>query len=150
MDPQQFAPAPESPADIPGAPNTPELSQEEMNTNLQGLMSKIDNKYQDYSANKFAADNKVQETQGSALRQIFDLLQSFGVDPSNAVQVKGFLDKIQTTQPDLFQQIETVLIQLLGEDITTAGAEPTTPQQDPNMDQSNMNINNNEPLQQNV
>lgn len=128
------------------APQT-ELSQEQMKANLQDMMSKIDSKYQDFNSQKFSSDNKYKVQQGEALRQLFDILQSFGVDPSNVEEVGAFLNKIKNSNPELGQQLEESLSVLLGEDVpvenTNAngempGASSQTGEATP---ENNMNIN---------
>ena len=150
MDPieSNVQPAPTSPPSVPGIPTgINELPQEQMRTNLQDLMSKIDNKYQDFNAQKFSSDNATKEGEGEVLRQIFDLLQAKGIDPSNVEQVKAFLDKIKEQDPGLYQQIEEALKGLIGEN-TQVPPENQEISQDFNeapkgIDPSeNMNINN--------
>lgn len=136
METPQFQPAPVSPTEVQGIPSPtgqqPALSQEEMVANIKDMMGKIDNKYQDFQAGKFAYDNKSAEAKSQVLRDIFDLLQSEGVDPSNVEQVGEFLNKIKESNPELYQQIEKIFQDLVGEDTQT----------DPSQGLSNMNINN--------
>lgn len=155
----QVAPAPASPAEVPGIPATPaegEMSQEQMKANLQDLMSKIDNKYQDFNVQKFSSDNKVKDSNAAALRMFFDMLQQNGVDPSNVEEVGAFLEKIKANNPEVFKQIESILQTLIGGDTTStegvvtpdagAGVPPVAGAEVP----PNMNINTNEPPQQNI
>ena len=141
MDPtlQPVAPAPESPQGAPGIPTEApgELSQEQMKANLQELMAKIDAKYQDFNTQKFSSDNKLKEQRSAALRQVFDLLQSAGVDPSNPEEVRGFLDDLKGQNPELSQQIEKVLQELLGEEPAPEAEPEVAPLE-------NMNIQQNE------
>ena len=115
------APVPASPAEVPGVPdNSTQMSQEQMRTNLQDLMSKIDGKYQDFNAQNFSVNKQSQEQKSEVLRQIFDLFQQTGVDPSNVDEVGAFLNSIKEKNPELYQQIITVLENLIGEDNTTS------------------------------
>ena len=98
----------------PAAPGQEELSQEQMKSNLQDMMSKIDGKYQDFNTQKFSSDSKLKEQQSEVLRQIFNLFKSMGVDPSDPAAVKAMLDKIKTINPALYQQIESAMIGILG------------------------------------
>lgn len=119
--------SPDATSSIPEVPQT-EMSQEQMRANLQGLMSKIENKYQDFNSQKFASNNKLQEQEGATLRQIFDLFESVGVDPSNVEDVRAFLDKIKANNPELYQQLETLLSSILGEEnIPPTGEETIQP-----------------------
>ena len=111
-------PAPSSPASPAGIPSTPEISQDQMRTNLLDMMSKIDGKYQDFNSQNFSSNNSLQDQQGQLLRDFFDLLQQMGVDPNNPEEVEAFLDKIKQQNPELSQQIEQALQTLLGEEIT--------------------------------
>lgn len=109
-----------SPTAMPVATSAPapeELSQAQMRSNLQNLMGKIDSKYKDFSTQQFSSAANLKEQQSEVLRQIFDLLKSMGVDPSNVEQVKAFLDKIKQTNPALFQQIDSAMIHILGSEM---------------------------------
>lgn len=131
MDPveQSVAPVPASPEVAPAG-----LSQDQMKTNLQDLMSKIEARYQDFNAQKFSSSNKIQAQQGDTLRGIFDLLETSGVDPSNPEEVKAFLDQIRASNPELAKQLEEVLQSVLGEET----AEPEVTEEIPS---ENMNMN---------
>lgn len=143
MDPlEQMQPAPESPVSPPGVTGTPELSQDEMRKNLQYMMAKIDASYQDFNTQKFSSANKVQDQRSQLLRDLFDLLQSMGVDPSIPEEVKAFLDKIKQENPELYQQIEESLQTLLGEEVA--------PVENGEIPQTNMNINKYENPPQNI
>lgn len=118
MDPlqNQIPPVPESPASIPAAQNEPELSQEQMKANLSELMGKIDRKYQDFNSHKFSSDNKLNQTNGEYLSQVFDLLQQNGVDPSNIEEVRAFLEKVEDKDPELAKTLKDALQIILGEE----------------------------------
>lgn len=117
------------------------LSQEQMKTNLQDLMAKIENKYQDFNSQKFASDNVLMEQQGGVLRQLFDLFESMGVDPSNIEEVRALLDKIKAINPEMSQQLETALNSVLGDDVSVPvkGEVDVSGQELP---VNNMNMNN--------
>jgi len=141
---QNVVPAPASPSGVPGITETEELSQDQMRTNLGDMMSKINNKYQGFSANKFSLENNTKEQKNQILREIFDLLQKAGVDPSNIEQVREFLDKVKIKNPELYQQIVAILDSLMTEENIPEGN--LGQEQQP----SNMNINNNESPQENI
>ena len=103
----------------PGAP----MTQDQMVSSLTEMMTKIQGKYQDFNARNFSSKNKVNEQQGEALRQIFDLFESNGVDPSNASQVGAFLDQLKQSNPELYQQFTAALQVILG-DSTMASMTP--------------------------
>jgi hypothetical protein len=104
----------------PGAP----MTQSQMVSSLTEMMTKIQGKYQDFNARKFSSQNKVNEQQGEALRQIFDLFESNGVDPSNAGQVGAFLDQLKQANPELYQQFTAALQVILGDDTMASMTPP--------------------------
>jgi len=164
---KQAPPSPEGVPNIPdvvGVPSTPdaggaELSQEQMRANLDEMMNKIQGKYQDITAQKASVDNQNKKMNSEALREIFDILQSQGVDPSKPEEVKAFMDKIAQTNPDLYQQIETAIQGIMGEE-DIAGPEagmasPVGPAVEPQMQpqmpgESNMNMSQNDTPQENL
>lgn len=131
-------------------PSETGLSQDEMKTNLQDLMSKIEGKYQDFNTQRFSSENKLKGQEGDALRVLFDLFESAGVDPSNPEEVRMFLDNIKQNNPELAQQLEQVLQSILGEEqpeLIPAEA-PASIEEGAG---TNMNtINPNEAIQQNL
>jgi DNA-binding TFAR19-related protein (PDSD5 family) len=96
-------------------PGGSELTPEQMRSNLQDLMSKIDGKYQDFKSQKFAGSAKEQDIKSSVLRQLFDLFVSKGVDPNSPGEVKAFLDNIKRVNPELYQQVEQALMMLIND-----------------------------------
>lgn len=151
--------SPEGPMGIPVGTTSQDpatmgsLTQDQMKANLQELMSKIEAKMQDFNSQKFSTDNKLKEQQSQALRQIFDLFKSNGVDPSNLDEVSAFLQKVKDTNPELAQQLEKALEIILGEDplipevIENQGGESASTGETPD----NMNINtNDQAIPQNV
>ena len=104
----------------PGAP----MTQNQMVSSLTEMMTKIQGKYQDFNARNFSSKNKVNEQQGEALRQIFDLFESNGVDPSNASQVGAFLDQLKQSNPELYQQFTAALQVILGDDTMASMTPP--------------------------
>ena len=153
METQQFQPAPVSPTEVPTIPNTQgqDLSQDEMKTNLKNMMDKIDAKYQNFQTSQFSYDNQNAQAKSQALREVFDLLQSAGVDPSNVEQVQQFLDEIKTKSPELYQQIEKVLQDLIGGDTTNGDIATDPTQQDQGTQLPlNMNINNDQNIPKNI
>lgn len=153
----QFSPAPASPATVPGVTDTvgqTDLSQDQMISNLKELMSKIQNKYQDFNSSKAISESKIMQSKSQSLREVFDLLQSSGVDPSNVEQVQEFLDKIKENSPELYQQIESILKDIIGGDVINEEATVDNgeiPQNIETMPSENMNINNtNETPSQNI
>jgi hypothetical protein len=126
-----------------------------MISNLKDLMSKIQNKYQDFKGGQAVTDSRVMQAKSQTLREVFDLLQSMGVDPSNVEEVQQFLNKIKENNPELYQQIESVLQNIIGGEIDPEMQVDTgeIPQnlEGSEMSDQNMNINNtNDTSQQNI
>lgn len=155
MDPfnqSPVAPAPASPEAVPGIPNTAsstELSQEQMKTNLQDMMSKINEKYSQFKTQKFSSDNIIKKQKGEALRQLFDFFQSKGIDPNNPEDIKAYLDNIKEKRPELYAQIEQAIQTILGDEPEVA---PSPAAEIPSTldEANNMNINQNEAPQETV
>lgn len=154
MDPfnkTSVAPAPISPEAVPGIPNetaSTELSQDQMKANLQDMMSKIEEKYKDFNAQKFSSDNNLQKQKGEVLRQLFDFFQSKGIDPNNPEDVKAYLDKIRQNNPELYAQIEQSINTILEDEPETMLPPAEMPS---TLDEvNNMNINQNEASQETV
>ena len=160
MDPtnEQFPVAPASPAPVPGIPASPlagesvggGLSQEEMVKNLEELMAKIEGKYQDFNSQKFATNNKLQESKSETLRQIFDVFESLGIDVNNVEEVRAFLDKLRESNPELSQQLEQALQTVLGDEVAPAPSDVVPVPETEGLLSDNMNINNDETTSQNV
>jgi len=132
---EQFASVPASPEEVPGIQEGGEaLSQDEMKTNLQDLMSQIENKYQEFNTQKFSSSNKIEEQKSMMLRSLYDVFESFGIDLTNAEQVKEFLDKLKVENPELYTKLEAILVKVIGDEESP----------------ENMNINTNETLQENI
>lgn len=156
MEPQQtpeFSQAPTSPEEVQGIPAesaNPELSQEEMKSNLKGMMDKLTGKYQEFSTQKFTTDKQIKEQNSEILRQLFDLLESKGIDPSDPERVKQFLDSIKESNPEAYQQIEKALQMILGsEDVVSTPEQPEAVNPEVGTSE-NMNINPDETIQENI
>ncbi len=138
--PQGGAPTPTSGA----AP----MSQEDMKANLQAMMEKIQPKYQAFTQAKAAGDANVTRAQSLMLRQFFDVLSSYGIDPSNPEDVKQFLDKIKEANPQAYKQIEQSIGIMMGDNPN--GSPSVDTGQVPQSPQPNMNMNQNATPQQTV
>ena len=143
------------------------LSEEEMRTNLQNTMAKLQDKHDEFENQQFSSGIQNAERRSEALSELFTILESKGVDPENPEEIRRFLDGIRETNPEIADQIEKAIIGLLGEEETEALAEEEmtgglneeglsglgeevdgiTPEGQPSED---MNINNNEEIQQNI
>lgn len=135
-----------------------ELSQEQMIANLQDLAGKIDNKYQEFNSQKFAMGNKLDLKKREALKEVFDIMNSSGIDLSNPEDVKKFLDSLKESNPELYQIVEASL-EFLFSDETESAPDIATAEENSQMlpsqtapineGQNNMNINTNADINQN-
>jgi len=145
------APVMPSPTEVSGiSPEQGEMSQDEMRSNLEAMMSKIDTKYQDFKTQKDSTETSIQEQNNETLRQFFDILQQAGIDPSNVEEVRGFLDKIKASNPELYQKIESALQSIIGDESVDQNSEEIIGETPVDSSQLNMNINNNETPQENL
>lgn len=146
MDPTQ-----QSPITAPVSQN-PELNQDQMKTNLQDMMSKIDGKYQDFNSSKFSADNKTVSNKSATMRQLFEVFQSMGVDPSDPEALKLFLDQLKNSNPEMYDQVVTALESILGDgQQDTQSVLGSTPQAvASDIPINNMNIDTNEASSQTI
>jgi hypothetical protein len=160
MDPltPQVAPVPESPLGAPGIPSAsaPELSQEQMRTNLQDVQTKLQNSFQGFNKQTKVneLDKKAQDSE--VLRALFDMLQAQGVDPNSPEDVKVFLDEMKVSNPERYQQIVQAISGILGgEDMAAAPGEvppvePAAPLATEGLPSDNMNINTNAQTSPNI
>lgn len=136
-----------------------EMSQEQMIANLQDLASKIETKYQDFNSQKFASANKLEVKKREALKEVFDIMETAGIDLTNPEEVKGFLDSLKEKNPELYQIVEQSLEALFSEGAPAIGepsAVPPVAEEEggyippSGLEQNNMNMNPNENLSQNI
>lgn len=136
-----------------------EMSQEQMIANLQDLASKIETKYQDFNSQKFASANKLEVKKREALKEVFNIMETAGIDLTNPEEVKGFLDSLKEQNPELYQIVEQSLETLFSEGAPVArefGAVPPVAEEEggsvppSGLEQNNMNMNPNENLSQNI
>ncbi len=150
MDPLQAQQTPVTPDMSGSQATTPQLSQDQMKQNLQGLMSKIEGKYQDFNSSKFAASNKTAADRSSALRQLFDMFQAMGVDPSDPAALKQFLSQLEQSNPEMYQQVVEALEAMLGDNgpqntPQNAGTTPTAIANDAPINNMNIDQGNAQP-----
>ena len=142
------------------SPVNPELSQEQMIANLQDMASKIETKYQDFNSQKFVSANKLEVKKREALKEVFNIMETAGIDLTNPEEVKGFLDSLKEKNPELYQIVEQSLETLFSENVPKEGVSGEVPVPvteegtgvipPSGFEQNNMNINPNENLSQNI
>ena len=103
------------------------LSQEQMRENLQGMAEKIEGKYQDFNSQNFVSKNKMELKKREALKEVFNIMETAGIDLSNPEDVKMFLDSLRDKNPELSQIIESSLEELFSED-SSEQVPPVLPQ----------------------
>jgi hypothetical protein len=150
--PSSFSPVPDSPPEVGGVESPSvqgELSQDQMRGNLQEMMSKMEALNQQNKAELSDFQGSKKKNVEDAIQKLFELFQQNGIDPSNVEEVKAFLEKIKTTNPELSSMVENAIITILSkiEQIGNQeeGVEGTMP-----IPQDNMNITNNEQPGQNI
>lgn len=168
MDPQQnFMAAPSSPEQVPGVPedqNNPtslpgdntELSQEQMKSNLDIAMGKVNERYDKLNNELISNDEEIKKGSTQALRDLYDLFKSYGIDPNNPEEVLSFLEEVKKLSPELYTQVQQAIQMLMGglteEETETPSSITNIPNENnpgiPPAD--NMNINPNEESSQNI
>jgi len=133
--PSQFAPTPESPTEAPGIPSEGNLSQEQMQSNLQELLAKLKGKAGSFDSQKTALDSQLETRRQETLQEIFDLFKAKGIDPNNPDEIQAFLDDLKQKNPVMYDLVVKTLNSVLG------------PEEE---SEQNMNINPNEAPQQNI
>lgn len=98
-----------------GEISAPGLSQEQMRANLDGLMGKIEEKYQDFNSQKFATGNKIELMKREAIKEVFNIMSEAGIDLEDPEDVKLFLDSLRQRSPELSQITENSLETLFQE-----------------------------------
>ena len=91
-------------------------SQDEMKSNLAGMFSKIEEKYQDLNSKNFVAKNGEEQAKSDAIKEVFTILQNAGIDPSDLNSVNEFLVKLKSKNIDMYNQVSEALNYLIGED----------------------------------
>lgn len=105
---------------------TPEQKQQ-----LLDLIEATRGKLGEFNATSFAVDNQIESSRNDALKQVFDALQSAGVDLTDPQSVSDFLMKLRIQNPQMSQMFEEALNQLLGEPVGVSQVD--TPQGIPPM-----------------
>lgn len=118
--PAGIPPMSEVPSMNPPAPASPlgvgDMPQDQMKSNLQDLMAKLQAKKQETETSMFDIGKKAKESKSQLFNEIYDFFQKNGVDPSNPEQVKEFLDKLKEANPEVFQQVSDILNQIMADD----------------------------------
>jgi len=95
----------------PNTPNDPQSIQAEMQSAMDALRARraaID-------SNAIGIQNTFKSAKPQAAKGFFDLLKSFGVDPTDPASVKAFLDWAKDASPDLYTMIVNQFEQIFGQ-----------------------------------
>jgi len=115
--------------------NEGDLSQEEMSANLDTAMAGVESSYRKFNSTQLMAKNKADADKKKVINNIFDTMESLGVDPSDQKELSTFLEKSKETHPEMVAIIEQSLNELLKEQGQTEQepqpTEPLSPPVDP-------------------
>ena len=112
----QGMPTGQNPQVMPGqAFATPEERQQ-----LVELMEATKGKMANIRSLEFSGANSRESARMDALRQLFSMMQSAGVDLTSPDSVHEFLEKVRTANPNLAQDVEFAIDKLLGDDSMVA------------------------------
>lgn len=94
----------------------------EARAKLQQMLEQLQTKRGEFNAMQFSNKNASEGARQDALMQVFEIMQKNGIDPSNVEEVKGFLDQLEQSNPELFQLFVEAFEQLMG------GGAPMSPE----------------------
>jgi hypothetical protein len=121
---------------------------------LLNMIDQIKAKLGSLSATRFASGNKAEVLRRSLLKQVFEKLQSAGVDLSDRQSVADFMGRLRQDNPELADLFEQAMDSLLGGATGGGFSEPQNSNELMDLGippQNNMNnINPNETLSQEV
>lgn len=108
----QGMPTGQDPASMPGQ----EFASPEERQQLVDLIEATKEKMAGLRTSEFSGANSKDAAKLDALRELFSMMQSAGVDLTSAESVNIFLEKIKNTNPNMAQDFEEALDSLLGDD----------------------------------
>lgn len=80
-----------------------QMSPEEMQSNLDGLMEKVDEKVRSVNAKKFMSDNKSEQDRIAALKEVLNHLEEAGIDLNDQQAINEFMQQMEEEHPDLYE-----------------------------------------------
>jgi hypothetical protein len=66
------------------------------------------------------SENKVSQEKTMTLRELFDLLETNGINPGDVEQVRGFIDQVKKADPMLADHIQRSISYLVGDEEESA------------------------------
>ena len=109
--------------------SSPAMATPEQRQQLLDLIGVIRQKLGDFNAVQFAGKNKTEQVRRDLLRQVFEILQTAGVDLNDRESVAAFLEKLRSQNPQLAEWLESSMNILLGGE-NTGSATPKNPNED--------------------
>jgi hypothetical protein len=117
----QGMPTGQDPAMMPGQ----EFASPEERAQLVQLLEATKEKMAGLKTAEFTGANSRDAAKLDALRELFSMMQSAGVDLTSTESVNAFLEKIKAANPNMAQDFEEALEQLLGDDSMVNTETPT-------------------------
>lgn len=87
----------------------------EMKNELEESLEGLRNKEGAINSKEVISKNKVKEMKGKVVKELFKILQGFGVDPSDLESINKFLRELEQVSPDLLKLFELTFNDLLKE-----------------------------------
>ncbi len=128
---QQPVPAP-APASAPQETGGVDFARpsEEMRRDILGQVDKLKNVQGAFNAEQFVNNNKLDELRKGNTDSFFQLLADMGVDPNDLSSINEFLQKIESSNPDLYVIFERAFSQLMGEASGGGPQQPVVPEEE--------------------
>lgn len=113
---------PQTPMDT-GAPIT-----DEQHAELTALLNKVKEKSATISSSNFVLSNEAEQRKRDALKEIFMQLAAEGVDLNDPASVSAFTQKLQQSNPDLYELFVEAVDQLMNDNQNGQAEEPVQPE----------------------
>jgi len=105
------------------------LTDDEMLSNLKRLRESADSKYRNFNTTKIVSGNRVKNSKIETMNQLFDLLESNNIDPSNKEQLNNFMEGLKSYSPEIFAMFEKALGELVADPDAQLPDEQEMPQE---------------------
>lgn len=96
------------------------MASEDQKRQLMDLIEATRSKIGETNAAHFAAKNSSEQARNDALKEVFSILQTSGVDLTDPASVSNFIEQVRAKNPELAQMLEEALNSLLGGDTSPA------------------------------
>lgn len=106
------------------------LSPEEMKQNLGTAADSLQSSYRDLNTKKIGSSQKIEKTRVETLNKLFDMLEKYGIDPSDQEQLSAFVEELKNINPDVYAYFQRAIQDLLnGEEDPSQTTPPTDNQE---------------------